>query len=66
VLRLAAAGRRNREIAAALTVSVRTVEHHLDSIYGKLGVRGRVEATALAVRHGLAAPAEPLEEGGRR
>jgi non-specific serine/threonine protein kinase len=56
VLRLMAAGRRNREIAAALGISVRTVEHHLDSAYGKLGVRGRVEATALALRHGLEAP----------
>jgi DNA-binding CsgD family transcriptional regulator len=40
---LAAAGRTNREIAATLFVSVKTVEANLGRIYGKLGIRGRPE-----------------------
>jgi DNA-binding CsgD family transcriptional regulator len=38
---LAAAGRSNREIAAALVLSVRTVENHLRGAYEKLGIAGR-------------------------
>jgi pimeloyl-ACP methyl ester carboxylesterase/DNA-binding CsgD family transcriptional regulator len=41
VLRLAASGRSNDEIAEALTLSVRTVERHLSNVYGKLGLSGR-------------------------
>ncbi len=40
---LVAEGRRNREIAADLYVSVATVEAHLTRIYRKLGVRSRTE-----------------------
>jgi DNA-binding CsgD family transcriptional regulator len=36
-------GRRNREIASSLFVSVATVEAHLTRIYRKLGVRSRSE-----------------------
>lgn len=39
--RLAAAGLSNRQIAARLEVSVRTVENRLQQVYGKLGVDGR-------------------------
>ncbi len=46
-------GRTSREIAALLSLSPRTVEHHVDSILGKLGARTRSEATALATQHGL-------------
>jgi DNA-binding NarL/FixJ family response regulator len=45
---LVAAGRTNREIAEQLVLSTRTVDAHLRRIYGKLGVRSRVE---LAGRH---------------
>jgi DNA-binding CsgD family transcriptional regulator len=40
---LIASGATNREAAAALFVSVRTVETHVASVYRKLGVRTRVE-----------------------
>jgi NarL family two-component system response regulator LiaR len=52
VLDLAGQGMTNREIAAELTISVRTVQSHLSSIFGKLGVGSRTEAVLLAVRKG--------------
>jgi predicted ATPase/DNA-binding CsgD family transcriptional regulator len=54
VLRMIAAGRTNREIAEALFLSVRTVERHITNLYAKIGARGRADATAFALRHGLA------------
>jgi len=53
VLRLLAAGLRNREIASRLVLSERTVGHHVEHIYRKTGVHGRAEATTYALRHGL-------------
>jgi DNA-binding CsgD family transcriptional regulator len=43
VAQLVAEGRSNKEVAAALSITVRTVEAHLTRIYGKLGVRSRTE-----------------------
>ena len=54
VLRLVVAGQTNRAIAAELVLSERTVAHHVDSIFGKLGVSSRAAATAVALREGLA------------
>jgi DNA-binding CsgD family transcriptional regulator len=52
VIALLAAGRENAEMAAALGVSVHTIERHVANIFLKLGVRNRAEATAWAHRHG--------------
>jgi DNA-binding NarL/FixJ family response regulator len=54
VLRLVAAGRSNKQIAEELVLSVRTVSHHLDHIFAKLGVSSRTAAAAFALREGLA------------
>jgi DNA-binding CsgD family transcriptional regulator/tetratricopeptide (TPR) repeat protein len=54
VLRLLAGGLSNPAIAARLVLSVKTVERHLANIYGKIDARGRVDAAAYALRHGLA------------
>jgi DNA-binding NarL/FixJ family response regulator len=55
VLRLVADGRSNGQIAEALFISRKTASVHVSNILGKLGVSTRVEAAALAHRHGLAA-----------
>jgi DNA-binding NarL/FixJ family response regulator len=54
VLRLAATGRTNREMAADLVISEHTVARHMQNIFTKLGVTSRAAATAYAYRHGLA------------
>ncbi len=48
VLRLVATGLSNREIADRLVITVGTTKWHLNQIYGKLHVRNRTEAVALA------------------
>jgi DNA-binding CsgD family transcriptional regulator len=54
VLALVAAGRSNREIAASLVLSPKTVARHLSNIFAKLGVSSRTQAAAYAFEHGLA------------
>lgn len=53
VLHLVVQGSRNSDIGHRLSISVKTVETHLTSIYGKLGVQSRAEAIALAQKQGL-------------
>jgi DNA-binding NarL/FixJ family response regulator len=50
VLRLVAAGRSNREIAAELFISAKTASVHVSNILAKLGVTSRGEAAATAHR----------------
>lgn len=52
-LGLLAQGLSNREIAGVMWLSDRTVERHITSLYRKIGVARRSEATAFALRHGL-------------
>jgi non-specific serine/threonine protein kinase len=59
VLRLLAAGRTTKEIAADLSVAISTVDRHITHLYSKLGVRNRAEATATALTRGLVTPASP-------
>jgi len=60
VLRLVAAGRSNRDIAAELFISAKTASVHVSNIMSKLGVASRVEAAALAFRLGLGDQARPV------
>ena len=53
VLRLLAQGLRNKEMAARLYVSERTITFHLANIYQKLNVSGRTEALSKALAQGL-------------
>ncbi|HJP78336.1 MAG TPA: HD domain-containing phosphohydrolase [Pseudonocardiaceae bacterium] len=56
VLRLITRGRTNREVAATLTLSAKTVGRHVENIYAKIGVRSRAGAAVFAMRHRLLEP----------
>ncbi len=53
VLRLVGEGRSNKEVAALLTITERTVKYHVASIFNKLGAINRAQAVAIAGRRGL-------------
>jgi DNA-binding CsgD family transcriptional regulator len=53
VLRLVAAGKSNRQIAADLVISEHTVARHVQNIFAKLGVSSRTAAGAFAYEHRL-------------
>lgn len=53
VLKLAAGGRSNQEIALELHLSINTVKRHLNNIFMKLGASTRTQAIALAHQQGL-------------
>lgn len=53
VLKLIASGKENTEIAAALSVALDTVKHHISSILTKLHLENRTQAAVYAVRGGL-------------
>lgn len=52
VLKLAAKGMRNQEIAQELSLSVRTVQTHLSNIFGKMQVGSRTEAVLQGLKQG--------------
>jgi two-component system NarL family response regulator len=53
VLQQVAAGRSNREIAAALFIGEGTVRAHINNIFAKMGVSDRTQAAVEAIRRGL-------------
>jgi DNA-binding NarL/FixJ family response regulator len=50
---LVATGKSNKEIATALTLSVKTVDRHVSNLLGKLGVSSRTAAAAFAFERRL-------------
>ena len=59
VLRLLAQGLSNRQIAAELVISRKTVGRHVEHIYLKIGVSNRALASLFAARHGLMSDPAP-------
>ena len=53
ILRLAACGLGNAEIANRLSVSMRTVQAHLTQVFNKLGASSRTEAVIAGLRRGI-------------
>lgn len=53
VLRFLVSGRRNRDIASALSITEGTVKLHVSSILGKLGAEDRTEAVTIALQRGI-------------
>ena len=56
VLALLGEGLANRDVAARLVVSEKTVKTHVSAVLSKLGLADRTQAALFAVRHGLGAP----------
>ncbi len=56
IVKLIAEGHSSRQIAAMLTISVKTVDRHRANILDKLNVRDRVQLTRYAIRRGLVEP----------
>jgi DNA-binding NarL/FixJ family response regulator len=55
VLQLVAEGRTNKQVAALLHISVKTVEFHKSSLMKRVGIHSVAELTQLAIKHGLIA-----------
>jgi DNA-binding NarL/FixJ family response regulator len=56
IVKLIAEGYSSKEIATALTISVKTVERHRSNILATLGMRDRTQLTRYAIRAGLIEP----------
>ena len=63
VIAVIVGGYSNSDIALKLSISEKTVKHHLTNIFEKLGVSNRLELALFALHHNLVpeAPAPPLE-----
>ena len=59
VLRALGAGMSNRDIAAHLGLSEKTVKNHVSAVLSKLELSDRTQAALYAVRHGFAGPVGP-------
>lgn len=59
VLRLIARGHSNKEIAARLVISPKTVGNHVEHIYAKIGATNRAMASLFTMQHGLLPEEEP-------
>lgn len=66
VLGMLAMGKSNKEIGSGLDVTEGTIKVHVNHIFAKLGVTGRVEAIMLAVQRGLVPLVEKLQDPARR
>jgi len=64
VLRFAAKGRGNKEIAKELGLSVRTIQAHLGNIFNKLKVSSRIEAVLFGLKNGLLTLEDVVESYG--
>jgi HD-GYP domain-containing protein (c-di-GMP phosphodiesterase class II)/DNA-binding CsgD family transcriptional regulator len=62
VLRLLACGLANREMAKRLIIAEKTVGHHIQHIYTKIGVSTRAAATLFALQHDLLTDVDPTEQ----
>ena len=60
VLRLAARGLSNKDIASRLVISPKTVANHIEHIYSKIGVSSRAMASYYAMQNGLLPEEEPV------
>ena len=63
VLRLIARGYANKQVAATLGISSKTVGHHIEHIYAKAGVTTRAGATLFAMEHGLLSVGSRPDDG---
>jgi DNA-binding CsgD family transcriptional regulator len=61
VLALLARGHSNQEIAEQLVLSIRTVQRHVENLYGRLDVHNRAQVVIEAVRRGLIDPSDTPE-----
>lgn len=54
VTRIVATGSTSKQVAADLGITTKTVSHHIEHVYDKIGVRSRAGATLFAIKLGLA------------
>jgi HD-GYP domain-containing protein (c-di-GMP phosphodiesterase class II) len=67
VVGLLARGMQTKQVAAALGISVKTADRHVQNAYGKIGVSTRAGATLFAIQHGLLAWGElPISHSAER